>query len=185
MLVKAQTTRFLCCFRAWTGRFAAKMWLKNRYFRLELNLKRMPRYDPVGGRNKPLDLARVLVVHGELAPRLALQTILQAGGYAVETAATSSEAFDKLDEGRYALVLSDVCLGPKSATRSLLAYARMKEYRPATAMITLDDGGRSLSARERRQVAIRTEDLPLLLGKVAELIGLRASRRYRPLLRAV
>ena len=30
-----------------------------------------------------LDLARVLLVHGDLAPRLALQTILQAGGYTV------------------------------------------------------------------------------------------------------
>lgn len=137
--------------------------------------------EPTGRRNRHLDLARVLVVHGELAPRLALQTILQAGGYAVETAANSSEAFEKLDEGRYELVLTDASLQPKTATRHLLAYARMKEYRPATAMITLDGRTRGLSARGRRQVAIRTEDLPLLLGKVAELIGLRASRPYRPL----
>jgi CheY-like chemotaxis protein len=142
-------------------------------------------HKPAGGRSRRLDLARVLVVHGELAPRLALQTILEAGGYAVETAATSSEAFEKLDEGRYALVLTDSCLQPRAATRHLLAYARMKDYRPATAMITLDGRGRGLSARDRREVAIRTEDLPLLLSNVAELIGLRASRRYRPLTQAV
>jgi CheY-like chemotaxis protein len=142
-------------------------------------------HKPADGRKRALDLARVLVLHGELAPRLALQTILQAGGYAVDTVATTSEAFEKLDEGHYELVLTDSCLQPSSATRHLLAYARMKDYRPATAMITLDDRGRGLSARDRREVAIRTEDLPLLLGKVAELIGLRASRRYRPMARAV
>ncbi len=142
-------------------------------------------YEPAGDHGRRLDLARVLVVHGELAPRLALQTILQAGGYAVETAASVSEAFEKLDEGRYELVLTDSCLEPESATRHLLAYARMKDYRPATAMITLDGRGRTVSARSRREVAIRTEDLPLLLGKVADLIGLRASRRYRGVARAV
>ena len=46
-----------------------------------------------------LDLARVLVVHGELAPRLTLQTILRAGGYSVDVAGSSSEAC-KLDSNR-------------------------------------------------------------------------------------
>ena len=54
-----------------------------------------------------LQLARVLVVHGDLAPRLALQTILEAGGYAVDAAATPGEALAKLDESRYDLVLSE------------------------------------------------------------------------------
>jgi CheY-like chemotaxis protein len=38
-------------------------------------------------------------VHGDLAPRLALQTILQAGGYSVDVAASPAEALTKLDEG--------------------------------------------------------------------------------------
>src|SRR4249920_2646648 len=59
------------------------------------------------GSNRALDLARVLLVHGDLAPRLALQTILQAGGYSVDVAASPAEALTKLDEGRYELVLSD------------------------------------------------------------------------------
>jgi hypothetical protein len=40
-----------------------------------------------------------------------------------------------------------------------------------------------LSAHGKRQIAIRTEELPVLLGKVAELIGVRASRRSRDLQR--
>lgn len=133
-----------------------------------------------GGTHRALDLARVLLVHGELAPRLALQTILQAGGYAVDVAATPSEAIAKLDEARYDLVLSD----SDFEGRSLLAYARIKEYRPATAVVT--SHGRSGAKRPaRHQVAVYTENLPLLLGKVAELIGVRAIRRYRPLRQAV
>jgi CheY-like chemotaxis protein len=124
-----------------------------------------------------LDLARVLLVHGDLAPRLALQTILRAGGYAVDVAATPSEALAKLDEGTYELVLSeDGPWGPQVG-RELLAYARVKEYRPATALIT---GSRPCGLRDTgpAHVAVQTENLPLLLWTVAELIGLRASRRY-------
>jgi CheY-like chemotaxis protein len=131
----------------------------------------------------PLDLARVLLVHGELAPRLALQTILQAGGYFVDVAATPAEALSKLDEGRYELVLSDARFGNQKAGPDVLAYARVKDYRPATALITSREPMLRLS--RRHEVAIYTENLPNLLAQVAELIGVRASRRYRPLRRAV
>src|SRR5260370_8431176 len=79
------------------------------------------------GSGRALDLARVLLVHGDLAPRLALQTILQAGGYSVDVAASPAEALSKLDEGRYSLVLSDT-----RVPRNVLAYARLQEYRPPT-----------------------------------------------------
>src|ERR1043165_3175746 len=82
-----------------------------------------------------LDLARVLLVHGDLAPRLTLQTILRAGGYSVDVASTPEEAFCLLDESQYELVLSDA----RSDVRNVLAYARAKEYRPATALVTSDE----------------------------------------------
>jgi CheY-like chemotaxis protein len=133
-----------------------------------------------------LDLARVLVVHGELAPRLALQTILQAGGYAVDVAATPAEALGKLDEREYELVLSDTQFGSRAAGAKVLAYARVKDYRPATALITASEPGVvRRKSRGRYQMSIYTENLPNLLDKVAELIGVRASRRYRPLRHAV
>jgi CheY-like chemotaxis protein len=127
-----------------------------------------------------LDLARVLLVHGELAPRLALQTILQAGGYTVDVAATPAEAISKLDEGQYELVLSDAEIGSRPAGRNVLAYARVKEYRPATALVTSYEPDGHDFSRGRRQISIYTENLPHLLAEVAELIGVRASRRYRP-----
>ena len=140
----------------------------------------------LSGRTQGLDLARVLVVHGELTPRLTLQTILQAGGYTVDVAATPAEALSKLDESPYELVLSDAQFGTGEAGLDLLAYARVKDYRPATALITSNEPAlRRRYTRQPRQVSIYTENLPVLLGKVAELIGLRASRRYRPLRQAV
>jgi CheY-like chemotaxis protein len=131
-----------------------------------------------------LDLARVLLLHRELASRLALQTILQAGGYAVDVAGTPAEAISKLDEGQYELVLSNSDFGSEMAGRNVLAYARVKDYRPATAMVTSYEDGRG-RPKPGQQVSICTEDLPNLLAEVAELIGVRASRRYRPLRQAV
>src|SRR5215208_8274591 len=107
------------------------LWLKKVVSRLELNLSRMVK--PANPRYGNLDLARVLLVHGDLAPRLALRTILEASGYSVDVAATPSEALAKLDEAEYELVLSDLELGSHEGGRHVLAYARIKEYRPATA----------------------------------------------------
>ena len=137
------------------------------------------------GTTRALDLARVLLVHGELAPRLALRTILQAGGYAVDVAATPAEAISKLDEGRYELVLSDAELGSRPAGRNVLAYARVKDYRPATALVTsYEPSQKRRPGRGKHRISIYTENLPNLLGEVAELIGVRASRRYRPVRQA-
>ena len=132
-------------------------------------------------------------MHGELAPRLALRTILQAGGYSVDVAGSASEALAKLDEGVYDLVLTDQQLEDQSGF-DLLAYARVKEYRPATAFITSHHRRgpgsahhtRGTRASSRHNLSIYTENLPQLLESVAELIGVRASRRYRiPLRQAV
>lgn len=126
---------------------------------------------------RSLDLARVLVVHGDLAPRLALRTILQAGGYAVDTAGSPSEALAKLDANTYELVLTD----PSPGNQPLRAYAKVKKYRPATATVRSSEPA-AKPPRPRRgehEISIHTEDVPRLLGSVADLIGLRASRRYR------
>jgi hypothetical protein len=95
-------------------------------------------------------------------------------------AATPAEAISKLDEGQYELVLSDAEIGSRPSGRNVLAYARVKEYRPATALVTSYEPDRHRFSHGRHQIAIYTENLPHLLAEVAELIGVRASRRYRP-----
>ena len=134
-----------------------------------------------GGERRTLDLARVLLVHSDLAPRLALQTILEAGGYSVDVAATPSEALGKLDEGQYDLVLTN---GESNSARNVLRYARVKDYKPATAVIKPHERIPAMQST-KPCVSIYTENLPSLLERVAELIGLRAIRRYRPVRQGV
>lgn len=124
-------------------------------------------------------MARVLVVQDELASRLTLQTILRAGGYAVDVAASAPEAFAKLDEQEYQLVLSDLELEAPEIGRGVLSYARLKDYRPATAVVTTYHDPRPLrsAGKHVHRVSVDTTDLSDLLGKVADLIGIRASRR--------
>jgi CheY-like chemotaxis protein len=125
-----------------------------------------------------LELARVLLVDDELASRLTLQTLLEAGGYSVDVAASVAEALGKLDDQEYELVLSDLRREAPEAGAKLLAYARIRPYRPATALVTAYQDSRTINAPvERHEVSIQAEDVVNLLGKVAYLIGLRASRR--------
>ena len=51
-------------------------------------------------------------------------------------AATPAEALAKLDEHQFELVLSDGRFGSSNEGRNVLAYARVKSYQPATALIT-------------------------------------------------
>jgi len=128
------------------------------------------------GEERALDLAPVLLVDDDVASRLTLRTLLRAGGYNVDVASSAPEAIEKLDSGEYVLVLSD--LGPESpdADRNLLAYARCKEYKPATASVKAYHGS-NLPTGRATDVVVETEDVPRLLTKVAELVGLRALRR--------
>jgi len=131
-----------------------------------------------------LELARVLLVESDVASRLTLQTLLQACGYVVEVAASAAEAVGKLDEGAYELVLSDPDMESPEAGRGVLAYAKRKEYKPATAMIRKHrDGTRDTRRNASGRMLIEAEDVSTLLSQVAELISLRATRRSERALR--
>src|SRR5579885_2409853 len=91
--------------------FARKFRVNFRSFSVTVEPDGMPtaRLQPErASRTRRLDMARVLIVQDELASRLTLQTILRAGGYAVDVAASVPEALAKLDERQYELVLSDM-----------------------------------------------------------------------------
>lgn len=123
-------------------------------------------------------MARVLLADDNPTSRLTLQTVLEAGGYRVDSAASAAEAVGLLDQSEYELVLSDLSMESPEAGLKVLAHARMKEYRPATALVTSWHAeGNGVAKKAQAQVLIEPEDLPELLGQVATLIGTRASRR--------
>jgi CheY-like chemotaxis protein len=125
-------------------------------------------------------VARVLLADADPASRLAVKTILSKAGYAVSGAATAAEAVGKLDEHEYQLVLADLRSESADAGPRVLAYARQKEFRPATALIASDlseTGIRSAGDSAHSAVHISDENVSALIEGVAELISHRAGRR--------
>ena len=136
-------------------------------------------------RRQLLEVARVLLVDDDPTSRLTLQTVLQAGGYHVDAAASAAEAVDMLEGHEYELVLSDLQMESPQAGLKVLAHARMMDYKPATAIITTyrRRKSRAHANKNNQAVLIKSEDLPELLGKVAELVSQRATRRVERELR--
>src|SRR5579864_553985 len=128
-----------------------------------------------------LELARVLLVDADPTSRLTLQTVLEAGGYHVDAAASAAEAVGKLDEQEYQLVLSDLQMESPKAGLKVLAHARMMDYKPATAIVTTYQN--STKPQKQNRMLIKPEDVPGLLAKVANLISERAARRLERELR--
>ena len=121
-----------------------------------------------------LDLARVLLVDADLASRLTLQTVLRAGGYAVDAACSANEACGKMDDHQYELILSYLRMESPESGLEVLAHARLMDYQPAMAILTTDQAKHS--GVGERSTLIEPQDVPELLGKVADLISQRVAR---------
>ena len=131
-----------------------------------------------------IELARVLLVDDDPTSRLTLQTVLEAGGYRVDAAASAAEAVGKLDEQEYELVLSDLQMESPRAGLQVLAHARMMDYKPATAIVTTYQNAKpQITKPQKSRMLIKPEDVPGLLSKVANLISSRAARRLERELR--
>jgi CheY-like chemotaxis protein len=132
-----------------------------------------------------IELARVLLVDDDPTSRLTLQTVLEAGGYRVDAAASAAEAVGKLEEQEYELVLSDLQMESPRAGLKVLAHARMMDYKPATAIVTTYQNAKPQAPTPKTQsrMLIKPEDVPGLLSKVANLISERAARRLERELR--
>ena len=126
------------------------------------------------------ELARVLLVDDDPTSRLTLQTVLEASGYHVDSAASAAEAVGKLDEQEYQLVLSDLQMESPEAGLKVLAHARMMDYKPATAIVTTYQNAKPHVAPPKQvRMLIKPEDVPGLLAKVANLISERAARKVQ------
>jgi CheY-like chemotaxis protein len=127
------------------------------------------------------ELARVLLVDDDPTSRLTLQTVLEASGYHVDSAASAAEAVGKLDEQEYQLVLSDLQMESPEAGLKVLAHARMMSYKPATAIVTTYQNAKPQNNKPQAPVRtlVKPEDVPGLLAKVANLISERAARKVQ------
>jgi CheY-like chemotaxis protein len=126
-------------------------------------------------RQRSVTMARVLLVDADPTSRLTLKTVLEAGGYAVETAASAAEAIGLLQDLEFELVLTDLHMDPPSGL-NVLTHARLMPYRPATALIQRQIDESSPAESEDPAMLIEAAELPELLSNVARLISQRASR---------
>lgn len=127
-----------------------------------------------------VEVARVLVVDDNDTSRLTLKAVLEAGGYCVDSASSAAEGVEKVVEGQYDLVLSDLAMESPEAGLEVLAHARLVDYHPATAILTSTTN----SKEPEQSFLISPEDVPSLLGKVADLISQRAARLVEAQLRS-
>ena len=123
------------------------------------------------------EVARVLLVEENVTARLTLRAILQASGYAVDSAASAPEAMDKIEHDQYALVLCGLHSETHDEGRRVINHARAQDYRPATAFLT-SSGGQSRQPKSGR-LLIETEEVPALLTQIADLLAGRAAGRER------
>ena len=151
-----------------------------------MQLNSRPAGDDATGQRKR-KVARVLLADADLASRLTLKTLLCAAGYSVDGAASASEAVARLDTQEYQLVLADLRSESEEAGPRLLAYARQKDFRPATALISSRMSEMTASAASSGStnsvVRMSDDNVSYLLARVAELISHRADRRIRQSLR--
>ena len=126
------------------------------------------------------EVARVLLVDEDVASRLTLQALLKASGYAVDSAASTPEAMDKIENDQYALVLCGLHTGTEDECRRVMNHARSQEYKPATAVLTAsDDSQRNWERSRPNRVLIEPVEVPALLTKIANLLADRAAGRER------
>jgi len=124
-----------------------------------------------------MEMAKVLLVDDDPASRLTLQTLLRAGGYGVDTAASAAEAIVKMDAKEYALILSDLHMESFESGLRVMAHARALDYRPATAIISTWQQDHTESVKFGGTMLIEPENIPELLEEVAGMISERATRR--------
>jgi CheY-like chemotaxis protein len=121
---------------------------------------------------------RILLAVDDVTARLTLDAVLKKSGYAVDSAASSAEAMEKIESGQYALVLCNFSRESAESSRNVLKLAQSQEYRPATAYLTASPDD-SEADKDAERLLIEPVDMPTLLTHIAELIGTRAVGRAR------
>jgi CheY-like chemotaxis protein len=126
----------------------------------------------------------ILLAADNVAARLTLKAVLEKSGYSVETAASSSEAMEKIEAKEYALVLCGLDGDSPTASRSVIKFAQRQEYRPATAYVRIfHDQAAPGDSEASAEVLVGTFEVAALLTQVAELLANRAAGRARRALR--
>jgi DNA-binding NtrC family response regulator len=79
---------------------------------------------------------RILLVDDDATVLLTLKAVLELNQFEVQTAASASEAVEKLGAGVYEMVITDSRMETDDAGFHVIRAAQQQNYHPATALLT-------------------------------------------------
>jgi CheY-like chemotaxis protein len=79
---------------------------------------------------------RILLVDDDKPVLLTLKAVLELNGFEVDTAASGTEAREKLKAQEYDVVITDIRMETEAAGLDVLRLARAQKNHPATAILT-------------------------------------------------
>ncbi len=106
---------------------------------------------------------RILLVDDELRILLTLKAVLEMNDFDVDTASSAREGIEKLADGPYHMIITDMKMESDRAGYDVIRAARLQEYDPAIAILTayasLGSDWRSEGAQSLLVKPIGMEDL--------------------------
>jgi DNA-binding response OmpR family regulator len=123
---------------------------------------------------------RILLVDDDLAVLLTLKAVLELHGFEVQTAASTTEAFSRLESGAYHMVISDLRMETEEAGLEVLRAARRQSYHPATALLTAyPPNGEHWSQAHSESLLVKPLGTRDLVRQVEALLVRRADEQQR------
>jgi DNA-binding response OmpR family regulator len=125
---------------------------------------------------------RILLVDDELRILLTLKAILEFNGFDVDTASSASEGIEKLGDGPYQMVITDMKMETDKAGYNVIRAAKRQAYNPAIAILTAypvpGSEWRAEGAQSLLVKPVGTEDL---LRQVEALLTAHEDRKHTSL----
>lgn len=123
---------------------------------------------------------RILLVDDDLTVLLTLKAVLGLHGFEVDTAASTAEAFSRLESGVYHMVISDLRMETEDAGMEVLRAARRQSYQPATALLTAyPPNGEHWSQTHAESLLVKPLGTSDLVRHVEALLIRRADEQQR------
>jgi len=123
---------------------------------------------------------RILLVDDDLTVLLTLKAVLGLHGFEVDTAASTTEAFSRLESGVYHMVISDLRMETEEAGLEVLRAARCQSYQPATALLTAyPPSGEHWSQNHSESLLVKPLGTSDLVRQVEALLIRRADEQQR------
>ncbi|MBZ5657239.1 MAG: response regulator [Acidobacteriia bacterium] len=123
---------------------------------------------------------RILLVDDDLTVLLTLKAVLGLHGFEVDTAASTAEAFSRLESGVYHMVISDLRMETEEAGLEVLRAARRQSYQPATALLTAyPPNGEHWSQKHSESLLVKPLGTSDLVRQVEALLIRRADEQQR------